>query len=233
MAKDLAIILNNGGINSAVATALAAQKYRPILLYAETAQAEGTRARAAYDQQVAHFKPYREHKLSMPFVAAVDGHGAAGAAPGVGASAAAADPRHHAPLGPQMVELLPLVAAAVRFAAHYQAVAVYLGLRVGPRGDELSQATEYVQVWNELVQMPCGQPELELTTPLLELEPWQVVDLGFQVGTPFERTWSCVAEGERGEPCWACRGCRTREAAFQQAAKPDPLRTTAAALRRG
>ena len=237
MAKDLAIILNNGGINSAVATALAAQKYRPILLYAETAQSEGTRARAAYNQQVAHFKPYREHTLSMPFVAAVDGHRGAGAGggagAGAGASAATADPWQQAPLGPQMIELLPLVATAVRFAAHYQAAAVYLGLRVGSRGDDLSQATEYVQVWNELVQMPCGQPELELTTPLLELEPWQVVDLGFQVGAPFERTWSCVADAERGEPCWACRGCRVREAAFQQAAKPDPLRTTAAALRRG
>jgi 7-cyano-7-deazaguanine synthase in queuosine biosynthesis len=227
MAKDLAIILNNGGVNSAVTTALAAQKYRPILLYAETAQAEGTRARAAYDQQVAHFKPYREHTLSMPFLAAVEGHrpGPGSAAPSSSASAATADPRQQAPLGPQMIELLPLVATAIRFAAHYQAAAVYLGLRVGPRGDELSQATEYVQVWNELVQMPCGQSELELATPLLELEPWQVVDLGFQVAAPFERTWSCVAEGERGEPCWACRGCRTRESAFQQAAKPDPLRT--------
>src|SRR5829696_5126684 len=135
MAKDLAIILNNGGVNSAVATALAAQKYRPILLYAETAQAEGTRARAAYDQQVAHFKPYREHTLSMPFLAAVEGHrgGAGSAAPSSSASAAAADPRQQAPLGPQMIELLPLVAAAFRFAAHYQAAAVYLGLRVGTR----------------------------------------------------------------------------------------------------
>ena len=235
MAKDLAIILNNGGINSAVATALAAQKYRPILVFAETAPGGAPRARAAYDQQVAHFKPFREHTLAMPFVGAVEppGRGAASSAQpshaGSAAAAAASDPRHHAPLGPQMVMLLPLVAAAVRIAAHYQAAAVYLGLRTGPRGDELAQATEYVQVWNELVQMPCDQPELELHAPLLELEPWQVVDLGFQVGAPFERTWSCVGDGP--EPCWACRGCRSREAAFQQAAKPDPGRSTPAARR--
>ena len=35
MAKDLAIILNNGSINSAVATAIAAQKFRPVMLWAE------------------------------------------------------------------------------------------------------------------------------------------------------------------------------------------------------
>ena len=217
MAKDLAVILNNGGLNSAVAAALAVQKYRPILVYADTEPGGRPAAKAAYDQQVAHFKPFREHTLAMPFFAPRDG-----GAPAAAAAAGAADPRVQTPLGPQMVALLPMAAAAVRFAADYQAAAVYLGLRVGPKGDELSQATEYVQVWNELVQMPCAQGELELVTPLLELEPWQVVDLGFQVAAPLERTWSC--DGDGPEPCWACRGCRTREAAFQQAAKPDPLR---------
>ena len=230
MAKDLAIILNNGGLNSAVAAALAVQKYRPVMLFAETARGPGPGARAAYDQQVAHFKPFREHTLAMPFASTLDpGRGApAGGAMASGASTAAAaaapDPRHPAPLGPQMVELLPLVAAAAQVAAHYQAAAVYVGLRVGPRGDGLAQASEYVQVWNELLQMPCDQPELELQAPLLELEPWQVVDLGFQVAAPFERTWSCAGDGP--EPCGACRACRAREAAFQQAAKPDPGKGT-------
>jgi len=217
MAKDLAIVLNNGGVNAAVASALAAQKYRPILVYVETEPAGAPGCRSAYDQQVAHYKPFREHTIAMPFFAP-----RAGDAPVAAASAGSVDPRVHPPLGPQMVRLLPLVAAAVRFAADYQAAAVYLGLRVGPRGDELAQATEYVQVWNELVQMPCAQAELEVVTPLLELEPWQVVDLGFQVAAPLERTWSC--EGDGPEPCGSCRGCRDRDAAFQQAAKPDPLR---------
>ncbi len=214
MAKDLAIILNNGSVNSAVVTTLAAQKFRPVLLHVEAAPTPGSRARAAYDQQVVHFKPYREHSLTMPYLALFG--------PDARQPAAASDPRHPATLGPQMLELLPLVSAAVRFAAHYQAAAIYLGSRVGPHGDELAQATEYVQIWNELAQLPCGLTDLELQMPLLELEEWQVIDLGFQVAAPLERTWSCIEES--GEPCWACRGCRAREAAFQQAGKPDPLR---------
>ena len=212
MAKDLAVILNNGGLNSAVASALAVQKYRPILLYAETAPGGMPAVKGAYDRQVAHFKPFREHTLAMPFFAPAAGN----------ASAAPPDPRVQTPLGPQVVRLLPLVGAAVRLAADYQAAAVYLGLRVGPKGDELAQATEYVQVWNELVQMPCAQGELEVVAPLLELEPWQVVDLGFQVAAPLEHAWSC--EGDGPEPCGACPGCRSRDAAFRQAARPDPLR---------
>jgi 7-cyano-7-deazaguanine synthase in queuosine biosynthesis len=214
MAKDLAIVLNNGSVNSAVTTALAAQKYRTILLYAQIAEQPGSRAHAAYDQQVAHFKPYREHVLMMPFLLPVQTPQQA--APSM------TDPRQPAALANQLLELLPLVAAAARYAVHYQAAAIYVGHRVGVQGDELAQASEYVQVWNELLQLPCGQQELEVVTPLLELEPWQVVDVGFQVNVPFEKTWSCLEDAN--EPCWACRGCRTREAAFQQSGKPDPLR---------
>src|SRR3954447_22957208 len=141
MAKDLAIILNNGSINSAVATAIAAQKHRPIMLWCEMnpAQKTGSRQRAAYDLQVAHFKPYREHTLPMPWTTMVQPHGQQ--------ANSVADPRVAAPIAPQMLELLPLLGAASRFAAHYNAGAIYLGLRIGGVGDELAQATEYIQIW--------------------------------------------------------------------------------------
>jgi 7-cyano-7-deazaguanine synthase len=215
MAKDLAIVLSSGSINSAVAAALAAQRYRLVLLHAEVGEG-GTRARAAYDQQVAHFKPFREHSLAMPFLATVRD-------PKSAAAAMASDPRAQtANLGPQMIDLLPLISAGVRYATFYQASAVYLGFRVGGSGDELAAATEYTQVWNELIQMPCGMKDLDVVTPLLELDAWQVVDVGFQVNAPLDKTWNCMEEGT--EPCWACPGCRAREKAFQQAGKVDPLR---------
>jgi 7-cyano-7-deazaguanine synthase len=211
LAKDLAIVLNNGSINSAVVTAMAAQRYRPIMVLADTSAEHGGRMRAAFDQQVTFFKPYRDYSVPMTLVNTAKPQ-----------TTSYADPRQIAPLGPQMLECLPLIAVAVRLAVHHQAPAVYLGLRVGTTTDDLAQATEYIQIWNELVQLPCGQAELEIITPLLELEPWQVVDVGINVAAPLDRTWSCLEESN--EPCWTCRGCRAREAAFQQAAKPDPLR---------
>lgn len=215
MAKDLAIVLNNGSINSAVATALAAQKYRPVLLYAEAVPSSASRVKQAYDMQVGHFKPYREHTVSLPFISLMQEKSSA---------AAPTDPRLPTPVGPLMTQLVPLISAAAAYASHYQAATIYLGLRVGPATDELAQATEYVQIWNELLQQPCALGELEVVAPLLELEPWQVIDVGFQVNAPFDRTWSCFDAA--ADPCWACSRCRAREAAFQQAGKPDPLRAT-------
>jgi hypothetical protein len=229
MAKDLAIVLNHGSLNSAVATALAGQKHRTVMLYAagDVEAKEALRSRAAYEQQVAHFKPYRDHTVVLPQLAV------AGA---TRQATTTSDPRYPTPAGPKLLELLPLLAYAARYAAHYRATAIYLGLRigsaarageksVGPTGshtDELAQATEFTQIWNEMLEHPCGLPDLIVETPLLELDPWQVVDVGFQTQVPFERTWSCVEE--TGDPCWACPNCRSREAAFQQAGKADPLR---------
>lgn len=213
MAKDLAIVLNNGSINSAVTTAMAAQRYRPVMLYVESSQQAGSRIRAAYDMQVAHFKPYREHTLPMPYLATLQSGGA---------TAPMTDPRVSAALAAHMLHLMPMLCAAIQFAAFHQAAVIYIGWRIGGQADDLAEATEYVQILNELIQMPCGLKELDIVTPIIELEPWQVVDAGFQVATPFERTWSCVED--TSEPCWACRGCRAREAAFMQAGKPDPMR---------
>ncbi len=214
MAKDLAIVLNNGSLNSAVVTALAAQKYRPITVYADLGTLPTARARAAYDQQVACFKPYREHTLALSQLGGMRVSG--------GSPASAIDPRQQGLLAPQLVDLLPLLFSAAAIAVHYQASAVYAGLRVGPGVDDLAQATEYIQICTELLQLPCGQRELEIQMPLLELEPWQVVDLGFQIGAPLDKGWSCSENAP--DPCGVCRGCRARESAFQTAGKPDPLK---------
>ncbi|MCS7032962.1 MAG: 7-cyano-7-deazaguanine synthase [Phycisphaerae bacterium] len=214
MARDLAVILNNGSINSAVTTALAAQKYRPITLYVAPVADPASNSRQAYDAQVAYFRPYREHTVAMPMLSAWPERPSQPQGP--------YDPRLRPKLGPQLTQLLPILAIAAGYAAQYQAAAIYLGLRVGPHNDELAQATEFCQIWTELLQHPCEQGELELIAPILELEPWQVVDLGYQLAVPFERTWSCVDESS--EPCWACVRCRAREAAFQQSGRPDPLR---------
>ncbi|MGN6504014.1 MAG: 7-cyano-7-deazaguanine synthase [Tepidisphaeraceae bacterium] len=213
MAKDLAVILNNGSINSAVVTTLAVQKYRPILVNAEVVKQDPpTRRRGAYDSQLAYFKPFREHTVPVPYLSLTREKLAGGAA----------DPRTAEPVTPALRELVPLIAAAATIAFAYEAKAIYIGLRLGPSTSELAQATEFTQIWSELFQMTLGVPDLELHAPLLELEPWQVIDLGFQVNAPLDKTWVCV--DDQTDPCGVCRGCRSRESAFMQAAKPDPLK---------
>jgi 7-cyano-7-deazaguanine synthase len=213
MAKDLAIILNSGSLNSAVVTALAAQKYRPILLHVEGFGRNAARLKLAYDHQVAHVKPYREHTIAMPFLSTFE--------PTNKTPAGVSDPRQQAPVAPTVLRLLPFVAAAARYAVHHQATAIYCGLRVGGHSDGLAAASEFVQIWNEMINHPLAHPDLDLHAPLLELEPWQVIDVGVNVAAPLERSWSCLEDADAA--CGTCHGCRVREGAFQQAGKADPM----------
>lgn len=71
MARDVAIVLNSGGLKSAVVSALAAQKYRLVLLHFEVTPEPTVGRRLFYDQQVQHFKPYREFTIPVPWAAAL------------------------------------------------------------------------------------------------------------------------------------------------------------------
>lgn len=213
MAKDLAIVLNNGSLNSLVMTSLAVQKYRPIMVYMDLAAGPAMRFKTAYDIQVAHFKPYREHTIPLGHLAPMR----------ISETVAASsiDPRQHGQLWPQLTDLLSILFNALPIAAHYQAAAIYFGLRIGPNNDALAQGLEFTQICNELIQIPCQLKDTEFVAPLIELEPWQVVDLGTQVNAPMEKGWSCLESTP--EPCGSCRGCKIREQAFQTAGRPDPL----------
>lgn len=201
MAKELAVVLNDGSVDAAVTTALANQKHRVALVHAAGHDSASARRRAAVDAQRERFDSPKLWTLP-----------AGGLQP---------EAKPDDSIQRQMVDALSPIAAAIQAAVRWEAVAVYLPLRVGPGADDLARGTEYVQVWAELLQLPCGRENIELLTPILELEPWQVVDLGFQVDAPFDVTWSCQASGPT--PCTLCPACKAREAAFLRAVKPDPL----------
>lgn len=212
MARELAVVLANGSLQSTVACALAAQKYRPVMIYVESEPNPG-RPGQAFDNLVQQVKPYRSHRVPMHFLAPPgrsEGHDSR------------ADPRSHETSVAKLVDLMPIIACGLRYAIQYNAVALYLGSRIGPDGPELARATEFGQLWSEMVQLTCERPQLEVNMPLLELEPWQVIDLGAQVNAPLGTSWSC--EKRAGDPCGECNGCQAREAAFHRSGRPDPAK---------
>ena len=212
MARELAIVLANGSVQSTVACALAAQKYRPVLIFIESEPAMGRQGQA-FDALVQHIKPYRSHRVPMHFLSS----------PGKGdAQSGRADERSGEAAIARLIDLMPIVGCGLRYAIQYNAVAAYIGARVGPDGADLARVTEFGQLWSEMVQLTCERPSLEVLMPLLELEPWQVVDLGAQVSAPLAIAWSC--EKRAGDPCGECAGCREREAAFQRSGRPDPAK---------
>ena len=206
MPKDLAIVCSSGSLESLVAAGLAAQKYRLVLVHGVMHARENRRLRQAYELQVQHFKPLREHTIDLTALEAIDVR-------------RAGDHRPGADTANRLLELFPMLSIASRFAAHYQAASIVMGLRTGPRGADLARATEFGQVMSELIQMPCGMLDCELQLPIVDLEDWQVADLAVQLQLPLDKSWSC--DEDIPQPCGICAGCRRRDAAFVRAGRPD------------
>jgi 7-cyano-7-deazaguanine synthase len=203
MAKELAVILNDGSIDAAVTTALASQKHRIALVHTVADDAIAPRRRAAFDAQAGHFTAQKIWIIPLT-----------GLQPEI-------KPEESLPR--TLLSLLPSIALTIQAAVRWDASSIYLPLRTGSSADDLARGSEFTQIFTELLQLPCARENVEILTPLLELEPWQVIDLASQIDAPLQFTWSCQTPGLT--PCNLCPFCKAREAAFLRAVKPDPLRS--------
>jgi len=60
---------------------------------------------------------------------------------------------------------------------------------------------------------------LKVEAPLIHLKKHEILQLGRQLGVPFERTYSCFRGGELH--CGCCEGCIKRQDSFIRAGIPD------------
>jgi 7-cyano-7-deazaguanine synthase len=65
-----------------------------------------------------------------------------------------------------------------------------------------------------------GRP-IRIMAPLLHLTKKEIVQLGRELGVPFENTWTCYEGGNR--PCGTCDACVLRAKGFYEAGIEDPL----------
>lgn len=65
-----------------------------------------------------------------------------------------------------------------------------------------------------------GTP-IAIAAPLVNLSKTEIIQLGDQLGVPWQLTWSCYAGGTVA--CGSCDACRLRLVAFQQLGRIDPI----------
>lgn len=84
---------------------------------------------------------------------------------------------------------------------------------------------EFIQLMNELISTGTrfGREgsEVRIVNPLIDHDKTEVLKLALKLKVPLELTWSCYED--LSVPCGKCRGCRTRQKAFEAVGMPDPL----------
>ena len=65
-----------------------------------------------------------------------------------------------------------------------------------------------------------SEGSVEMLSPFLYLEKYEIVSIGHKLQVPFELTYSCYSG--QPEPCWQCGSCTSRIEAFERAGVEDP-----------
>ena len=84
----------------------------------------------------------------------------------------------------------------------------------------MAHATETILTVQQLVRF-VHEADLSIETPLMELSDRQLLEVGHQLGVPWEMAQSCLNGAP--DPCHKCAGCLWRKDIFTRAAIHDPL----------
>ncbi len=119
-----------------------------------------------------------------------------------------------------------LVSGAAAEAVRLGANRLVWPVTAGEDLDLVSRVTESLVLLEHVVKLETGA-ELAIETPLMDMTPRQVVEVGEQLGVNWRLSRSCRMD--QGPACGACAGCARRAEAFAAAHVIDPLTQAAPA----
>lgn len=210
MAK-LTVVLTSGGLDSAVATALARQDGPVAMLHLDYGQQAAGNEKAAFRALCEHFRPAHQKIASLgdwkelctsPLLRP------------------RGDIEDAATVGERLAgSFVPMLSAAMlaagaAWAYTLAAERVVWGLSL-PNPGNYPDRVDAVRLiaWQLACRcLPEGRSPT-IDAPLAQYRKTAVVELGRQLDVPLEVTWSCLRGGE--QPCGQCIGCVTREAALR------------------
>lgn len=80
---------------------------------------------------------------------------------------------------------------------------------------------EFLATAERACQLALDMNQLRVVAPLVGMTKAGIIRLGHILNVPFEHTWSCYAGGDK--PCGQCPSCQYRAKGFEEAGIPDPL----------
>jgi len=217
-AKALAVVLASGGMDSCVAAAWAARRYRLALLHVNYGQRTQAKELQCFERLADHFQAEQRFVAEAPYL-------------GLFGGSSLTDPQIPVPEEEVPGEIpstyVPfrnanLLAIATAWAETIGASAVVIGAVEQDAPGYPDCRPAFYEAAERLIALGT-RPEtrIRVETPLIRLGKAEVVRLGTDLGAPFGLTWSCYRSEDR--PCLACASCRRRAEAFQEVGVADPL----------
>jgi len=213
MAGKLAVVLTSGGLDSAVAAALAAQDGPVALLHVQYGQQAAEAEKAAFEAIGEWAKPARQRVVSL---------GTWGDWVDSPLLSAKRDIEDAAAVGAYLAStFVPMLApamlcAAAAWAYTLRADRVVWGFSLDNPGNYPDRADAVrLLAWQLLSRCLPAERGVTIEAPLAQFDKLAVAGLAGQLEVPVNRTWSCLRAGP--SPCGRCIGCVTRAKALDTA----------------
>ena len=216
--KPLAVVLASGGMDSCVATAWAAQRYRVAMLHVNYGQRTESKELACFVQLTAHFRAEKSLVVEAPYLGQIGGSSLTDRAMDVPEDDRPGEiPSTYVPF-----RNANLLAIATSWAETLGASRIVIGAVEQDAPGYPDCRPAFYEAAGRLIELGTRPlTHVGIDTPLIHLTKVDVIRLGRQLGAPFELTWSCYRS--EAAPCRRCASCRRREEAFAEAGVPDPI----------
>jgi len=217
--KPLAVVCVSGGMDSAVAAALAAREHRLAFLHANYGQRTEAKELACFQALADHFGAGLRLVVDFSDLRQIGGSSLTDAAIPVreGEPVDGVVPSSYVPF-----RNAHLLAAAVSWGEVVGARAIFVGAVWEDSSGYPDCRPEFYRAFEEAVRLGT-RPEtsLRIVTPVIAMAKAEIVRQGQALGVPFGKTWSCYQAEETA--CGACESCRLRLRGFREAGAPDPI----------
>jgi 7-cyano-7-deazaguanine synthase len=219
MARDLAVVLVSGGMDSCVAAAIAREECELALLHLGYGQRTEERELKAFHDIADHYEAPHRMVVPMKHLAMIGGSSLTDLTVPVSPANLEAKeiPSSYVPF-----RNANMLSVAVSWAEVLGASAVYIGAVEEDSSGYPDCREEFYALFNALVDEGT-RPATRITvrTPVIRLSKADIVRKGVSLGAPFHLTWSCYKREDMA--CGLCDSCAHRLRGFQEAGVDDPL----------
>ena len=214
-----AIVLVSGGMDSLVTAAIAASECEEVnFLHINYGQRTQAKEQECFLALCDHFKPTRQHQMSMLWLSEVGGSSLTDSTIVIEDHSGKAEvPNTYVPF-----RNANLIAAAVSWAEVIHANRIYIGaVEEDSSGypdcrEDFFRALQLVITKGTKTANP-----IMIKTPVLHLSKSQIIKKGLELGAPFQHSWSCYRNNDLA--CGTCDSCFLRMKAFREAGMQDPI----------
>lgn len=110
---------------------------------------------------------------------------------------------------------------AAAYAESIGANTIFTGMNVIDYSGYPDCRPEYVKAMEKAINLGSKAQNFKIETPIIQMNKSEIIKLGYELGVPYEYTWSCY-EGEE-KACGKCESCKFRRTGFEDIGLIDPI----------